>query len=191
MFPFSPKNSAVPFCVSLPILHTQDESGCMQGIQKILSGSLSPSLYCRPSEEPRTRNMQNCFCTHLLAVRRTVVPVEHNNEAKDNIKEGGTNNQRAQELDRTRNQRLELPQKDKRLRKKKRYSDGEDMYPKTYTSEDVFFFRFILDIKFVGRTSRGHTGGRSHRVFHPPSFCGACLIFFREKDSAIPFPRRP
>ena len=26
-----------------------------------------------------------------------------------------------------------------------------------------FFFPFILDIKFVGRTSRGHTGGRSHR----------------------------
>ena len=41
-------------------------------------------------------------------------------------------------------------------------------------------------------TSRGHTGGRSHRIFHPPSFCGACLSFSREKDSAIiPFPRRP
>ena len=49
----------------------------------------------------------------------------------------------------------------------------------------------ILDIKFVGRTSRGHTGGRSHRIFNPPSFCGACLDFCREKDSAIPFPRRP
>ena len=52
------------------------------------------------------------------------------------------------------------------------------------------FFPFILDIKFVGRTSRGHTGGRSHRIFNPPSFCGACLDFCREKDSAIPFPRR-
>ena len=31
------------------------------------------------------------------------------------------------------------------------------------------FFPFILDIKFVGRTSRGHTGGRSHRISHPPS----------------------
>ena len=51
------------------------------------------------------------------------------------------------------------------------------------------FFPFILDIN--GRTSRGHTGGRSHRIFHPPSFCGACLYFSREKDSAIPFPRRP
>ena len=40
------------------------------------------------------------------------------------------------------------------------------------------FFRFILDnIKFVGRTSRGHTGRRSHRISHPPSFCGACLHF--------------
>ena len=53
------------------------------------------------------------------------------------------------------------------------------------------FFPFILDIKFVGRTSRGHTGGRSHRIFHPPSFCGACLNFSGEKDSAIPFPRQP
>ena len=53
------------------------------------------------------------------------------------------------------------------------------------------FFPFILDIKFVGRTSRGHTGGRSHRISHPPSFCGACLNFSREKDSVIPFPRRP
>ena len=54
------------------------------------------------------------------------------------------------------------------------------------------FFPFILDIKFVGRTtSRGHTGGRSHGIFHPSSFCGACLNFSREKDSAITFPRRP
>ena len=43
-------------------------------------------------------------------------------------------------------------------------------------------FPFILDIKFVGRTSRGHIGGRSHRISHPPSFCGACLDFSREKD---------
>ena len=54
------------------------------------------------------------------------------------------------------------------------------------------FFPFILDIKFVGHTSRGHTGGRSHMIFHPPSFCGACLNFSREKDSAIiPLPRWP
>ena len=54
-----------------------------------------------------------------------------------------------------------------------------------------FFFPFILDIKFVGRTSWAHTGGRSHRISHPPSFCGACLKFSREKDSAIIFPRQP
>ena len=53
------------------------------------------------------------------------------------------------------------------------------------------FFPFILDIKFVGRTSRGDTGGRSHRISLPPSLCGACLNFSREKDSAISFPRRP
>ena len=39
------------------------------------------------------------------------------------------------------------------------------------------FFPFILGIKFVGRTSRGHTGGRSHRIYHPPSFCGVCVCF--------------
>ena len=53
------------------------------------------------------------------------------------------------------------------------------------------FFPFILDIKFFGRTGRGHTGGRSHRISHPPSFCGACFNFSREKGSAVPFPRRP
>ena len=53
------------------------------------------------------------------------------------------------------------------------------------------FFPFILDIKFLGCTSRGHTAGRSHMISHPPSFCGACLYFSREKDSAVPFPRRP
>ena len=55
----------------------------------------------------------------------------------------------------------------------------------------VFFPLIILDIKFFRRTSRGHTGGRSHRISHPPSFCGACLNFSREKDSAISIPRRP
>ena len=63
------------------------------------------------------------------------------------------------------------------------------MYVKMCVS--CFFLPFILDIKFVGRTGRGHTGGRPHKVSHPPSFCGACLPFSREKDSAIPFPRRP
>ena len=52
------------------------------------------------------------------------------------------------------------------------------------------FFPFIVDIKFVGRTNRGHAGGRSRRISHPPSFCGAYLNFSREKNSAIAFPRR-
>ena len=46
------------------------------------------------------------------------------------------------------------------------------------------FFPCILDVKFVGSTCRGHTGF----LIHLPSFCGACLYFFREKDSAVPFP---
>ena len=55
----------------------------------------------------------------------------------------------------------------------------------------VCFFPFILDVNSVGCTSRGHTGGRSHRISPPPSFCGACPYFSREKDAAVPFPRRP
>ena len=43
------------------------------------------------------------------------------------------------------------------------------------------FFSFILTIKFVGRTSRSHTRGRSHRIFHPPSFGGACLNFIARR----------
>ena len=51
------------------------------------------------------------------------------------------------------------------------------------------FFPFILgNIKFVGRTSRGHTVGSSHRISRPPSFCGACLNFSREKEFSHSFP---
>ena len=46
------------------------------------------------------------------------------------------------------------------------------------------FFPFILDIKFVGRTSRGHTGGQEegHTEFfiHPPS-AGLALIFLARR----------
>ena len=38
-------------------------------------------------------------------------------------------------------------------------------------------FPFILDIKFVGRISRGHTGGRSHRIFYPFLYAVRALIF--------------
>ena len=40
-----------------------------------------------------------------------------------------------------------------------------------------------------GRISRGHTEGRSHRT-PPPSFCGSCLNFYREKGSTISFPQK-
>ena len=45
----------------------------------------------------------------------------------------------------------------------------------------------MLDIKFVGRTSRGHIGGRSHRTFHPPFFDGACFYFFLSEGSSHSF----
>ena len=42
-----------------------------------------------------------------------------------------------------------------------------------------------------GRTSRGHTtGGRPDRI-SPPSFCAVLALSFIEKDSVVPFPRRP
>ena len=44
-----------------------------------------------------------------------------------------------------------------------------------------------MDVPAGVTQEEGHTGF----ISHPPSFCGACLNFSREKDSAIPFPRRP
>ena len=38
-----------------------------------------------------------------------------------------------------------------------------------------------------GRTSRSHTGRRSHRI-SPPSFCGACLNLFSREGFGRPFP---
>ena len=35
----------------------------------------------------------------------------------------------------------------------------------------------FFPVKFVGCTSRGHTGGRTHGISHSPSFCGSCLFF--------------
>ena len=54
----------------------------------------------------------------------------------------------------------------------------------------VCCFSIYSGRQVCGRTSRGHTG-RSDTISYPPSFCGACLNFSREKDSAVPFPRRP
>ena len=43
------------------------------------------------------------------------------------------------------------------------------------------FFPFILDIKFVRRTSRGHTGGRSHRIFIHLLSALRALIFLAKR----------
>ena len=48
---------------------------------------------------------------------------------------------------------------------------------------------FILEVWLVNvpagvTQEEGHTGGRSHRIT-PPFFCGDCLNFSREKDSAV------
>ena len=43
------------------------------------------------------------------------------------------------------------------------------------------FFPFILDIKFVGRTSRGHTGGRSHRILIHLVSAVRALIFLARR----------
>ena len=45
-----------------------------------------------------------------------------------------------------------------------------------------------LDVPAGVTQEEGHAG---FFIFHPPSFCGACLNLSREKDSVIPFPRRP
>ena len=43
--------------------------------------------------------------------------------------------------------------------------------------------------QICGRTRRGgHTGERSHRISHPPSFCGACLKFLSREGFSRPFP---
>ena len=41
------------------------------------------------------------------------------------------------------------------------------------------FFPSILDIKFVGRTGRGHTGGRSHSLIHLLSVVRAFIFLAR------------
>ena len=45
----------------------------------------------------------------------------------------------------------------------------------------------ILDVRLGGRTSRGYTGGRSHRISHPPSFCGACCNLLSREGFSRPF----
>ena len=49
------------------------------------------------------------------------------------------------------------------------------------------FFPFILDIKFVGRTSRGHTGGRS-QDFSSTFFLRCVPSFFLREGFSHSFP---
>ena len=52
-------------------------------------------------------------------------------------------------------------------------------------SSHSFWTSSSSDVPAGVTQEEGHTGGRSHRIFHPPSFfCGACLNFSREKVSA-------
>ena len=39
-----------------------------------------------------------------------------------------------------------------------------------------------MDVPAGVTQEEGHTGGRSHRISHPPSFCGACLIFLARRN---------
>ena len=49
----------------------------------------------------------------------------------------------------------------------------------------IIFFPAILDMKFVGRTSRGHTGGRSDGLFHQAPSVVRALIFLARRIRAV------
>ena len=68
-------------------------------------------------------------------------------------------------------------------RASKPQGSSERVLPWQVTMDQLIcvFFPFILDVKSVGCTSRGHTGGRSDRISHPPSFCGAYLFFLARR----------
>ena len=68
-----------------------------------------------------------------------------------------------------------------KINKKQRY----EMLCVCVFSYLLFWTSSSLDVP-TGVTQEGHTGF----FIHLPS-AGACLNFSREKDSAIPFPRRP
>ena len=76
--------------------------------------------------------------------------------------------------------------------------EGLKDVPRKYAKGLLYMLRCVLSFlpiysgrQACGSTSRVHAGGRSHRISHPPSLCCACLNLSREKDSAVPFPRRP
>lgn len=80
-----------------------------------------------------------------------------------------------------------------------RVEDGSARRPTTRTYVCISSRLFYLNagcttVGVVSEgTSLGHIGGRQHRNFFlsPPSFCGACFTFYREKQSAAPFHRQP
>ena len=49
-------------------------------------------------------------------------------------------------------------------------------------------FPFILDIKFLGSTTRGHTGGRPHRIFSSTFLLWCILVFFSREGFSRSFP---
>ncbi|CAM9319032.1 unnamed protein product, partial [Ascophyllum nodosum] len=56
----------------------------------------------------------------------------------------------------------------------------EEGHTKSVFSSHSFWTSSSLDVPAGVTQEEGHTGGRSHRISHPPSFCGACLSFSRE-----------
>ena len=78
-------------------------------------------------------------------------------------------------------------------RQKQTNKKHEQMYYRIFFDESKESTLYVLSSHLFWtsdvrtRTSRGHTGGRSQMI-SPPSLCGACLNFYREKDSATPFP---
>ena len=48
-------------------------------------------------------------------------------------------------------------------------------------SSHSFWTSSSLDVPAGVTQEEGHTGGRSHRISHPPSFCGACLNFLARR----------
>ena len=48
-------------------------------------------------------------------------------------------------------------------------------------SSHSFWTSSALGVPAGATQEEGHTGGRSHRISHPPSFCGACLNFLARR----------
>ena len=51
-------------------------------------------------------------------------------------------------------------------------------------SSHPFWTSSSLDVPAGVTQEEGHTGGRSHRISHPPFFCGSCLNFSHSLPSS-------